>query len=237
MKIDIYFIVFVLIIGIGNPLSAQFERTAGKIVADNQPGGIIETWDLERSSILEGSFFINDNWYVGDVKLYDGRELENVPLKYNLRDDFLHILDNYNEVAGVIKLAKIATFEWFNMEEKKNKRYVNCLDYKVNDTHLTGVAEILIEGKADLLIYKELDLLKGNYSLIHDAGQKNDEYVINDHYYICIDETMHHIKNKKSLLGIFESHQEKMDQFIKANHLRAKNENDLQEIVNYYNSL
>jgi len=237
MKREILCIFFVLIIVSNHHLFAQFERTAGKIVADKQPGGIIEAWDLERSNILEGSFFINDNWYVGDVKLYDGRELENMPLKYNLRDDFLHILDNNNEMVGVIKLDKIAAFEWFNMEEKKNKRYVNCLDYKVNDTHLIGVAEILIDGKADLLIYKELDLLKGNYSLIHDAGQKNDEYVINDHYYICIDETMHHIKNKKSLLGIFEPYQEKMDQFIKANHLRAKNENDLQEIVNYYNSL
>ncbi len=237
MKRELILSVFLLFSGISNHLFAQFERTAGKIVADNKPGGIIETWDLERSNVLEGSFFVNENWYVGDVKLYDGRELENVPLKYNLRDDYLHILDNNNEMVGVIQLYKIAKFEWFNMEEKKNKRYINCMNYKVNDTHLTGIAELLIDGKADLLIYKELDLLKGTYSLIHDAGQKNDEYVINDHYYIYIDDNMHHIKNKKSLQEIFKSHQNKMDNYIKANHLRAKNEKDLQEIVNYFNSL
>jgi hypothetical protein len=217
-------------------LKAQFERTAGKIVADKQPGGIIETWDLEKTDIVEGNFFIHEDWFVGDVQLYDGRVLNSVPLKYNLRDDLLHILDENKEVR-VINVAKIAGFEWFNFQEKRNDRYVNCLDYEINDSRLFGVARLLVEGKADLLLYRMLEIQKGMYSVIHDVGQKQDEYKINEYHYICVNDEIYQIKNKKSLEGVFGKHQQKMEKFIKANRYKIKNEEHLSEIVRYYNSL
>ncbi len=217
-------------------LHAQFERTTGKIVADKKAGGIIETWNLEKSGIVEGNFFINQDWFIGDVQLYDGRVLEKVPLKYNLRDDLLHILDE-NKETRVIKFDKIAKFEWFNFEEKKNDHFVNGLDYKVKDIPLAGMVELMVEGKASLLVYRQLEVQKGMYSVIHDAGYKNDEYLITERKYISLNNHMYLIKNNKSIGEIFEPHQEAMDKFIKANHFSVKKKEHLSEIVLYYNSL
>jgi len=236
MMKKISFGVFMLILFYVTNLQAQFERSAGKIMADKKAGGIIETWNLEKSNIVAGSFFINQDWYIGDVRLTDGRALTKVPLKYNLRDNLLHILDGNNEIR-VINSAKIAEFEWFNFEDKKNNRYVNCNDYQVNHFGLVGVAELLVEGKANLLVYRVLEIQKGMYSVIHDAGQKNDEYIINENHYISLGEVMYLIKNKKSLEGIFKEQQAQMEKFIKANHFKVKNEEHLSEIVRYYNSL
>jgi hypothetical protein len=226
------FLIFSLISG----LQAQFERTSGKIVTDKKPGGIIETWNLEKSKVVEGNFFINEDWFIGDVQLYDGRVLDKIPLKYNLRDDLLHILDE-NKDTRVIKFDKIAQFEWFNFGEKKNNHFVNCLEFKVKETPLVGMAELVVEGKANLLVYRELDIQKGMYSVIHDAGHKNDEYIINEHHYINLNDQMYLIKNKKSMEGLFGSQQETMEKFIRANHFNPKKKDHLGEIVHYYNSL
>jgi hypothetical protein len=231
----IYLTVF-LLAGIFSGLQAQFERTAGKIVSDKKPGGIIETWNLEKSNIVEGNFFINKDWYIGDVQLYDGRKLEKVPLKYNLRDDLLHILDETRETR-VIKFDKIAQFEWFNFEEKNNNHFVNCMDLNKNDTPLVGMAELVVEGKANLLVYRELEIQKGMYSVIHDAGNKNDEYKIYEKHYIDLNDHRYLVKNKKSIEGIFGKHLEAIEKFIKANHFNVKNKDHLSEIVHYYNSL
>jgi hypothetical protein len=236
MKIEVFYLSALLIICLISPAQAQFERTAGKIVTDKKPGGIIETWNLEKSNLIEGKFFINEDWYVGDVRLYDGRVLEKVPLKYNLRDDLLHILDE-NKETRVIQFDKIAQFEWFNFEEKQNNHFVNCMDFQVKDTPMVGMAELVVEGKANLLVYRELEIQKGMYSVIHDAGNKNDEYIISEKYYIKLNDHMYLIKNKKSIEGIFGPRQEAVNKFIKANHFNLKKKEHLSEIAFYYNSL
>lgn len=236
MQKKVIYVVVFLMTGLLSGLQAQFERTAGKIVTDKKPGGIIETWNLEKSSVVKGNFFINEDWYIGDVQLYDGRTLEKVPLKYNLRDDLLHILDE-NRETRVIRLDKIARFEWFNVEEKHNNHFVNCMDFKVENTPLTGMAELAVEGKADLLVYRELEIQKGMYSVTHDAGNKNDEYKINEKHYIDLNGRGYLIKNKKSIEGLFGTYQEAVEKFIKANHFNVRRKNHLSEIVLYYNSL
>ncbi len=215
---------------------AQFERTAGKVVTDRQPGGIIETWNLEKAKEVEGSFFMNENWYVGSINLYDGRVLENIPLKYNLRDDFLHILDENGE-NRIMRTNKIKSFRWFNLENKENEEFSNSSDYDIHDTPLTGVVKVLVEGKCDLLLHKNLILQKGTYSVVHDAGQKYDEYIINEDFYVDKDDHLQIVKNKKTVLNIFEEEREKLKSYIKENRINVKKEEGLIAVVNYYNSL
>ncbi|MBR9997647.1 MAG: hypothetical protein KFF73_01690 [Cyclobacteriaceae bacterium] len=231
------FLIICLLILIDLPqLQAQFERTAGKIVADKKPGGIIETYNLEKSDAVEGSIFINDAWYIGDVTLKDERRLEKVPLKYNLRDDLLHILDS-NNVTRVIESDRINHFEWFNFKDKKNNLFVNALRYRIDEVPLTGMAEILVDGEACLLIYRKLKIQEAMYSVIHDAGQKNDEFVIHEIHYIGLGHKLFRIRSKKSLRGLFPGQEEAMESFIRVNHFNVKNADHLGLIVRQYNSL
>lgn len=236
MKKGPIFLMYLVMLLTNSYVQAQFERTAGKIVADKKPGGIIEAYDLEESNLAEGSFFINEDWYIGSVSMTDGRVFENVPLKYNLRDELLHILDTTN-TTRVINSNRIGHFEWFNFQDKKNNRFVNAGAYRLEGVPLTGIAEILVQGEASLIIYRKLVIQKGMYSVIHDAGQKEDEFIINDFFYIQLGSELNRIKNKKSLDGLFAGQQESMEDFIRENHLNVKNADHLSRIVSHYNSL
>ena len=81
----IYLSVFALqLLFIYKNSTAQVEDRDGLMMADSYPGGIVETRELEKSSVVEGSFFVNNNWSVGNVILYSGKAIKGMPLKYNL---------------------------------------------------------------------------------------------------------------------------------------------------------
>lgn len=225
---------FILFTGIN--AYSQINTNQGRIIAADNPGGIIEAYELEKSDVVEGSFFINDYWLVGSALLYDGRAFSNNPLKYNLRDDYLVILDDY-EVSRSLRFDKIKNFEWFDIELKKNVFFVNCFEFDTESTPLTGFAEVLVEGKVDLLLYRNLNLVKGNYSITHDAGQLNDEYTIEEQFYLNIENSLYPVKKKKSLLPHLEDKQPEIEKFVKSNHLRYNDREGMIKIINYYNSL
>jgi hypothetical protein len=80
--------------------------------------------------------------------------------------------------------------------------------------------------------------MKGTYSVVHDAGQKNDEYTTKEEYYISKNGNLFKVKNKKSVLAVFEEEKRyELEQFIKDNRLNIKKQEDLMQLVEYYNSL
>ncbi len=215
---------------------AQVERTSGKIVIEDNPGGVVETWNLSKEEDIHGSVYIDDFWNIGTIELYDGRIIKDIPLKYNLRDDRLHIKDN-NEKLRILDFDKIKKFYWFNSEEKEMETFVNWLDYAYNNTSLTGFLQLLSQGSVDLYLYHNVYLQKGNYSLIHDAGRDYDEYRTEEEVYYGKNNTLYKLpKKKKRILEIFAPHQHEVKNYTKARGLNIKKIEDLAETVNFYNN-
>ena len=190
------YLIFIISIFSSISLFAQFETREGRVVNDGYPGGVIETVNLEKSSVIEGSFFINDDWSVGDVLLYNGKAITSMPLKYNLRDEMLLLLDA-NQISRVIRDDEIEKFEWFDVRKRQNKLFVNCLNYKLEGVPIVGFFEIVTEGQVELLLYRTLILDEGYYSITHDAGQLNDEYKIKETLYLSSDQELFEVKGKK----------------------------------------
>jgi hypothetical protein len=215
---------------------AQVEVQEGLLIADSYPGGLVETRKLEKSSVVEGSFFINNDWTVGNVILYNGKAIKGMPLKYNLRDEVLLLLDK-NQVSRLLRDDQIEKFEWFDSEKDKNMLFINCLEYELNGVPMVGFLELLSTGKVDLLLYRTLTLQEGYYSVTHDAGQLNDEYKINEIFYLSSEKSMVEIKNKKALYEYTGDHAGEIKSYVKKNKLRLKDPDDLTELINYYNSI
>ena len=216
--------------------TAQVEDRDGIMMANSYPGGIVETRELEKSSVVEGSFFINNNWSVGNVILYSGKAIKGMPLKYNLRDEALLLLDE-NQISRLLRDDEIEKFEWFDTEKNKNTLFINCLDYNLNGVPMVGFLEVLTAGQVDLLLYRTLTLQEGYYSVTHDAGQLNDEYKINEFYYLSSEKSLYEIKNKKALYEYTGDHSGEIKSFIKSNGLRVNNSDDLAKIIKYYNEI
>jgi hypothetical protein len=214
----------------------QFDEREGVIVNDGYPGGIIETINLEPVKAVEGSFYINNNWSVGNVLFYNGNVINGMPLKYNLRDEMLILLDQ-NQITRVMRDDQIEKFNWFDIEKNKSIHFINCLDYKLEGTPMVGFMEVLSEGKTDLLLYRELTVREGYYSVTHDAGSKNDEYQVKEILYLASDNILFEVKNKKTLLPYFGEYSDDIKDYVKTNALRIKNKDDLSRIIDHYNSL
>jgi hypothetical protein len=215
---------------------AQVEVQEGLFIADSYPGGLVETRELEKSSVVEGSFFINNDWSVGNVILYNGKAIKGMPLKYNLREEVLLLLDK-NQVPRLLRDDEIEKFEWFDSEKNKNMLFINCLEYELNGVPMVGFLELLTAGKVDLLLYRSLTLQEGHYSVIHDAGQLNDEYKINELFYLSSEKSMFEIKNKKALYEYTGDQAGEVKSYLKKNRLRLKDPDDLTKLINYYNSI
>ena len=231
----IYIPIFMLLFSYINSV-AQVEVQEGLLIADSYAGGLVETRELEKSSVVEGSFFINNNWSVGNVILYNGKAIKGMPLKYNLRDEVLLLLDK-NQVSRLLRDDQIEKFEWFDSEKNKNMLFINCLEYEHNGVPMVGFLELLSTGKVDLLLYRTLMLQEGYYSVTHDAGQLNDEYKINELFYLSSEKSMFEIKNKKVLYEYTGDHAGEVKTYAKKNRLRLKDPDDLTELINYYNSI
>jgi hypothetical protein len=86
-------------------------------------------------------------------------------------------------------------------------------------------------------LYRNLTLQEGYYSVTHDAGQLNDEYKINEIFYLSSEKSMAEINNKKALYEYTGDHASEIKTYVKKNRLRLKDPDDLTELINYYNSI
>jgi len=215
---------------------AQSSTNHGQGIAVSNPGGILETFDLERISMDKESIFIHDHWSIGSAFLYDGNSFRKCPMKYNLLDDYL-IIKDMNGISKKLLLNKIKKFQWFDIKTKKNVFYINCLEYENDNTHLSGFAELLIEGKINLLLYRNLAIVKGNYIITHDAGQRNDEYLVEEMYYVNIDNKLYPANKKKYIMHLLKDRRNEIEEFVNSNNLKYNDKEGLIRIVNFYNSL
>jgi len=217
-------------------VSAQIEERDGLFIANSYPGSAVETKELEKSLVAEGSFFINNNWLLGDVLLFDERIIEKMPLKYNLRDDQLVILDE-TQISRVLRFDKIDKFVWFDIDKKRNITFTNSLEFNSNGSGLVGFLEILVEGEWFLYRHYNLILTRGNYSITHDAGQLNDEYVIEENFYLGKDKTLYAANKKKEIKSLLNDKNPEVEKFIKSRNIKFNKEEDLASLIRYYNSL
>lgn len=197
-------------------------------------GGSMRTMDIKsKPKETKGSYYYNDKWYNGTIKLFSGEEVQAYPLKYDMKMNQIDI--KVNNTIKVISIGAVKEITWL----KPNGKYEilkNLSIYK--DLEGYGFLSVLSEGKLSLLKKTELNLLDANYNTAMDVGSQSDKYVKKEIYYIKSgDEIIQIKKKKKNILNKFEDKAEKVELFASENNLNFKDDVDLEKIFNYYNSL
>ena len=83
----------------------------------------------------------------------------------------------------------------------------------------------------------KLQLVKANYAPTHNAGEVSGKYLKTDHFYFEKDKHIFKIpKSKNKALKFFETQTEGIKGFINEYRLGFKKEEDLIQIVKFYNS-
>lgn len=181
---------------------------------------------------LEGSpFFVND-WVNGSVTLANGSSFKNVQLKYNELEDVLYFKNGKNEEFMFAQPVQEFTLQIPKTDGLQQHHFRNGY---LAGSNAKAYYEILSDGKAQLL--------KRSSKVIQEDKEYNSATVTQKiiesiKYYLFIDGKMNPVKkDKKSLFSILGNKTAELDNYIKANNLNIKDDDDLIKLINYYNSL
>ena len=180
---------------------------------------------------MRGTPFLVDKWYKGIVNTPAGA-YKNLELKYNVYENTIFFnKDDYSyELTDNIVSFTLMP----NPDDPKTymvyRKGLASADFKDNQFIM-----VLLEG-TPASVYR-LDEKQ-----VHELSEVNAGIVKtfknNNKYYINVNKQLQFVKlNKAEILAVLKDKQDKLEQFIADKKLSFKKENDLVELVKYYNTL
>lgn len=181
--------------------------------------------------IAGGTPYFSDTWMKGTIVTPQRMEFKDLRLKIDLLENIIVFLTpNNEERINTENVDKIILEDTVN---HKGYLFVHSSTLDNNATSKTWY-QVLALGPVNL--YKE------NAKNIYETkpyGSSVTEQTIRDmnRFYVLINNQFSRIKKPVDILNILPGHKKEVEQYIKTNKLKGKNEADYQNVVNYYNSL
>jgi len=171
-------------------------------------------------------FFLSTNFVNGNVTL-DGMIFHDVPMLYDIIKDQL-IIQDFQRVYK-INLPPDRVQQFFLM----GHLFVR-LTRDSTEQIKTGFYEQLYRGKTSLFARREKKILE-KYSNV----QISKEVISQNIYYMKMDGIYHTIKNKSSMLAVLKNKKKDVQQYLKTNNIKFKQEPERAMImaVKYYDQL
>ncbi|WP_276499605.1 hypothetical protein [Pontibacter litorisediminis] len=227
MKIPLLRLILALVI-----VCACFSSAIAQVVIADAMGRPLQT---KQYLDVQGSQYLFSDWRKGDVTLADGIIFEGLDLMYDLMNDEV-IFKGDDEQAQTF-LKPVVKFSLYQndggIKKKKNFRK----GYTPVDAASPGAFyEVLTDGE-------NVQLLKRYYKNVFEempygSATKVKKFQDNASYYIAKVDKLEKIKlDKKSVLGALPGKVSELEKYIKAHRLNLRNDSDIAQLVNYYNSL
>jgi len=181
---------------------------------------------------VKGHPYLFDNWTDGTVKLINGKSYTSVQLKYNLLRDELFFKDIKTEqlLAFVIPVVE------FKLNDQEKGSIIYRSGYKaIDDNTEKSYYQVLFDGVTQLL---KRTSKKINEEKPFNSASTIKSFEVLTFYYISNNNTLIKIrKDKKSVLAALANQSAALENYIQEKSLNLKNEEDLIQLIQYYNSL
>ena len=205
-----------------------------KIGSSDVSFGVVRKFD-NRYSGVQGSPFFFDYWSEGTLVTSDGRQIENIRIKYNAHEDEL-ITKNK---SGQFYLPKTMV-KSFTLIERASGTGIRFSKHRhPKNAHEYQFYRIIHLGAIDLLEHIKVIFEKANFEGGYSNDKPYDEFKKYPVIYYIGRQTTTPRKLKTTVNGvskIFPEHENEIKEFITTNRLDCKNERDLIRIVNFYES-
>ncbi|MEQ8927830.1 MAG: hypothetical protein RLO81_18580 [Fulvivirga sp.] len=217
--------------------AATYAQVVGAVTdtKSNNPGEVIDLLPLPPPK-LEGTFYLNDEWIVGDLWLKNNKVIKGFPLKYDLKNQLLEI----NTEHG-IKVCQLPLIEKFVIKEplKDSVKYYNTS--VVNNVTFDlpqGICEVLVNDKVKVLKYQYLEIKEATYNAAINMGERNDKVLKKERLYAVVRDEVFELKNKVGKNEeVFGDKTAQVEDFAKKNGLKLKEDAEIIKVFEYYNSL
>jgi hypothetical protein len=173
-------------------------------------------------------------WHEGKLVLNSGDTLKGL-LKYDLQQDIVQYTIN-DQKAEAFSARKVLFFEIFEVAIHHYRRFFSLPFTASNGYRAPVFFELLEEGKMVLLAREHLEYK--TYSSPYFAGSYSRPVLEHKYFFLKADGVIEEFSgSKKDLLDLMGKKAEAVDGYIKDNHLKFDDKQDLTRIVDYYNSL
>ena len=215
-----------------SPLHAQI-YSGGSInpkVVDMIRRGLV----TEREAYLNvvGDPFVDKEFTEGDIIFKDSTKVTHVPMRLNTYSDQIEF--KYNDTIKRFTQPEMIDYVTFG------HRSFMYSPYKEGLLNKKGYFEILAWGNCKLLFRRE-SIIKREQLPASDfeGGNFRDYFRTTEEYYIKKDDNpaVKHTRTKKGVTKALGDHEKELLDYISKHRTKLKKEDDLIDLIYYYNSL
>ncbi len=200
-------------------------------------GDILYGIPLPEGKVV-GDTYMDTHWRMANVMLYDKEKLiEGFPMRYDIHLDELE----FRGKNGIKVLAgsKVKSFVWADSITRTPAYFINGKSFRnEDDVPFTGFFEVLEEGSVPLLKKTYISVRKADYNVAMNVGSRDDKILKKSKFYVLKQTRIIELpKSRKKFLALFNDKSSQLEAFIKENNLLTYIEQDLEMILDYFNSL
>lgn len=196
--------------------------------------GVVRAYDARYEGV-KGSPFYFENWSSGSIELENGKNIQNLQLKFNVYENEL-ILNQ----SGAFYLQK-KDIKSFTIQDKTSGKSVSFIKLPHPKKEATfSFYKLLYHGKIDLIEYIKVIFEKANYEGGYSNDKRYDEFKKYPEIYYFSTTIDKPIKIKPSASGfskIFPNRKDVMKKYILDQSLDCSIEQDQIRIMEYYNQI
>ncbi len=197
---------------------------------DESGGSGSSSSSFERDLGIPSSIYFN-NWTVGTVVLKDRTIHKDWPLRYNIHTQQMQFVYE-GDTAAFAHPEEIST--------------ITIADHKFlfdeflceNDIKRKGYLELLVDGNCKLYLHRCIAYRYVDACAEPGAENVKEEYYMAKRYLISENGSLPVIlpEKKKELILMLDDEDKNIKMYIRDNHIKLCNEDDLKELFSYYNS-
>ncbi len=183
-----------------------------------------------------GDFYLDSKWNLGSVVITNkNASIDGYPMKYDVKAQNVEILT----ATGIrlLEVKNVSTVVWFDSLTRQPHYFVNASKYTLEGTPITGLMEVLADGRYSFFKRAEVHVKQPTYVVALDAGSRDTEIYKKVTYLYNNGTELIAIKSKKKFLEGFPAGQRAdLESFIKKNNVDVKSERDMTSLFDYLNS-
>ncbi|MGQ8337904.1 hypothetical protein ACUNWD_15245 [Sunxiuqinia sp. A32] len=214
---------------IANSSSAQIVMDISKLFNDIGGENHFERNKLAYEDI-KGSPYLQEDFIEGLIIINDSSLYKGVPMRYNVYNEIIE----FEHPNGTI--LEIDNPDQFREYIINDQAFIYHTLAKTNKNE-KGFYEVLVSGKLTLAKKYNIELKDPLPPQAYKDAKPAEFSFKPSYYYIIKGNQISEVSNEKNLLEAISSNQNNIKSYIKKNKLKVKKEDDLKNIIEYYNSL
>ncbi len=184
---------------------------------------------INRYEKIDGSPFLFDEFFKGEVVINDTIRFENIPLRYNIFTDRIEFLDANNRVLEVNTANHRFSFSFKN-------RTFKIVQYNYLNRIQKGLLELLVEGNTRLYRKYIVEVKIGSPPMGYQAAtrdrfiRKNNEFII-----AAGDNVPILVTSRRKLVKQLQAENPAVSQYLKNNRVNLNSAQSMIDLVEFVN--